>query len=198
MQTERRIRKGDPDVYLSADSARVRSRQMGCIGIRKYSTVDGGEAWMPCTNESDYRRSMGIGPQAKRDREKRERTLVQRVINNSRPKINASEITTKTVANKISSISDNRFIVSKVRNHNKEMELAGRGDSFKATVGMLEKIWNKEIRNGSKEAMRRINIFLSVLSGARPNNLKYISDLSMLPEGHPRKSSVNIKRYTVL
>jgi hypothetical protein len=194
MQGQRRIRKGDPDVYLSADSARVRSRQMGCIGIRRYATIDGGEAWMPCTNESDYRRSMGVGPQAKKDREKREREFIKRVIkktpSNSRLVSKVVEVKSEQQA------TDNRFIVAKVRSHNKEMKLADKGSLYMATPSMLQAIWDKEKRNGSKEAMRRVNIFLSVLSGAAPKNLRYISDISLLPDGHPRKSGAKKTRYS--
>jgi hypothetical protein len=76
----RQVRTTDPDVFTDPNSARIRSRQMGCIGIRRYRTVAGGEAWMPCTNESDYRRRMGVGPQARRDRDKNEREFIRRVV----------------------------------------------------------------------------------------------------------------------
>lgn len=197
IQVGRQIRKTDPDVYLSAESARVRSRQLGCIGIRRYPTVDGGEAWMPCTNESDYRRRMGIGQQARRDKEKKEREFVKRVVNDKK-NTQSNKYNFKSLNSKLKPDNDNRFIVSKVRNHNNEMKLAGKGDQFMATIGTLEKIWNKEIKNGSKSAMRRINAFLSVLSGAQPNNLKYIADLSLLPDKHPRKTSIATKRYLLL
>lgn len=188
---ERRIRKGDPDVYLSADSARVRSRQLGCIGIRRYATIDGGEAWMPCTNESDYRRYTGVGPQAARDRAKREREFVKRVIKKKSTIVSQPHVNTKA-----DKPIDNRFIVSKTRAHNQEMKLAGRDERYMATPSMLQRIWDKEIKNGPKQAMKRVNIFLSVLSGGAPKNLRYISDISLLPEGHPRKSSVKTKRLS--
>lgn len=73
------IRPGDPDVFDNQTSALKRSRELGCIGIRRYSTTSGGVAWMPCTNESDYRRRRGIGPQAQRDRKRRERATEDRI-----------------------------------------------------------------------------------------------------------------------
>lgn len=82
----RNVRRGDPDVFDNPDSARARSRQLGCIGIRRYNAVGSGEAWMPCTNESDYRRRTGIGPQAQRDRRRSEQQLVQRVVNRIKKK----------------------------------------------------------------------------------------------------------------
>lgn len=199
IQGQRKIRKGDPDVYLNADSARVRSRQLGCIGIRRYATLDGGEAWMPCTNESDYRRYMGVGPQAQRDRAKRERQFIQRVVN-AKPKnsrISSNIQKTKQINTKSAKPSeDNRFLVAKVRSHNQEIKLSGKPETYMATPSMLQTIWDKEKKNGSKEAMKRVNIFLAVLSGARPKNLKYISDMALLPDGHPRKSDLRSSRYS--
>ena len=72
-------RVGDPDVFLNPDAARLRSRQLGCIGISRRQAADGTTVWMPCTNMSDYRRRMGVGPQARRDRERAERRLVGRL-----------------------------------------------------------------------------------------------------------------------
>jgi hypothetical protein len=196
--SSRKIRRSDPDVYSSPDSARVRSRQIGCIGIRRYETTDGGEAWMPCTNESDFRRSTGVGPQAKRDRDRKEREFIKRVVKKKTVPNRAfeySRIVLKNIESKSEKPQeDNRFLVAKVRSHNKEMELSGRGDEYKASLETLKKIWDKEIKNGSKEAMKRVNTFISVLAGARSRNLKYISDVSMLPNGHPQKASVKIRR----
>lgn len=49
-------RDTDPDVFLDPDSARLRSRQLGCIGISRRVSRSGRTIWMPCTNMSDYAR----------------------------------------------------------------------------------------------------------------------------------------------
>jgi hypothetical protein len=49
-------RDTDPDVFLDPDSARIRSRQLGCIGISRRISRTGRTIWMPCTNMSDYSR----------------------------------------------------------------------------------------------------------------------------------------------
>lgn len=49
-------RDTDPDVFFDPDSARVRSRQLGCIGISRRISKSGRTIWMPCTNMSDYNR----------------------------------------------------------------------------------------------------------------------------------------------
>jgi len=49
-------RDNDPDVFVDPDSARLRSRQLGCIGISRRVSKSGRTVWMPCTNMSDYAR----------------------------------------------------------------------------------------------------------------------------------------------
>lgn len=79
-------RLGDPDVFGNPHSARLRARQLGCIGIARRSTPDGDVVWTPCTNNSDYRRRMGIGPQARRDRARAEDAMIRRIRRRTRVK----------------------------------------------------------------------------------------------------------------
>lgn len=174
--SERLISATDPDVYRSPDSARIRSRMMGCIGIRRYGLRGGGYAWMPCTNESDYRRVLGIGPQARRDRERTDRNFVRRIIKNTFNKKSAAPAMVDPI---------DKLLVRYSREHNMEMKRVGKSSIYYSSPEMLKKIWNKEIKNGSKEATKRLRHFLSVLSGNKPKTLKYISDLSLLPQSHP-------------
>ena len=53
-------RSTDPDTFSNAESARIRARNLGCIGIRRYTASDGKLVWLPCTNVSDYNRVTGI------------------------------------------------------------------------------------------------------------------------------------------
>jgi Holliday junction resolvase len=53
-------RSTDPDTYSDPESARIRARNLGCIGIRRYTARDGKLVWLPCTNVSDYNRVTGI------------------------------------------------------------------------------------------------------------------------------------------
>lgn len=72
-------REGDPDVFDNVDSARLRARQLGCIGVARRLTPDGVAVWTPCTNVSDYRRRTGVGVQAQRDRRRTETDLIRRI-----------------------------------------------------------------------------------------------------------------------
>ena len=53
------VRDNDPDVFIDPESARFRSRQLGCIGISRRISKSGRAVWMPCTNMSDYARVAG-------------------------------------------------------------------------------------------------------------------------------------------
>ena len=64
----RQVRPDSFDAYVDKESARARARMLGCIGIRQYSSTTGGMVWMPCSNESDYRRVMGQSELGRRQR----------------------------------------------------------------------------------------------------------------------------------
>lgn len=64
----RRVRITDPDVFSDPESARIAARNLGCIGIRRYLNRSGGESWMPCNNESDFRKYRGVGVSGRRFR----------------------------------------------------------------------------------------------------------------------------------
>lgn len=72
-------RVGDPDVFDNIDAARLRARQLGCIGVARRLTPDGVVVWTPCTNVSDYRRRTGVGEQARRDSRRAENNLIRRI-----------------------------------------------------------------------------------------------------------------------
>ena len=52
-------RDNDPDVFTNIESARKRSRMLGCIGVRRMPSASGRTVWMPCTTNTDYARRAG-------------------------------------------------------------------------------------------------------------------------------------------
>jgi len=78
------VRDNDPDVFIDPESARFRSRQLGCIGISRRISKTGRAVWMPCTNMSDYSRAAGstsLGRRGqRRDMENTVRTIVSREL----------------------------------------------------------------------------------------------------------------------
>lgn len=53
------VRDNDVDVFTDIESARARSRQLGCIGVSRRVSKTGRTVWTPCTNNSDYARLAG-------------------------------------------------------------------------------------------------------------------------------------------
>lgn len=78
------VRDNDPDVFIDPESARFRSRQLGCIGISRRISKTGRAVWMPCSNMSDYARTAGstfLGRRGqRRDMENTVRTVVSREL----------------------------------------------------------------------------------------------------------------------
>jgi hypothetical protein len=78
------VRDNDPDVFIDPESARFRSRQLGCIGISRRISKTGRAVWMPCTNMSDYSRVSGstsLGRRGqRREMENTVRTIVSREL----------------------------------------------------------------------------------------------------------------------
>jgi hypothetical protein len=84
------VRDNDPDVFIDPESARFRSRQLGCIGISRRISKTGRSVWMPCTNMSDYSRVAGATSLGRRRRsaefERSVRTIVSTELDKRRKK----------------------------------------------------------------------------------------------------------------
>ena len=78
------VRDNDPDVFIDPESARFRSRQLGCIGISRRISNTGRAVWMPCSYMSDYSRTSGstsLGRRGqRRETESTIRTIVSREL----------------------------------------------------------------------------------------------------------------------
>jgi len=82
------VRDNDPDVFIDPESARFRSRQLGCIGISRRISKTGRSVWMPCTNMSDYSRVAGSTDLGRRRRnadfERSVRTIISTELDKRR------------------------------------------------------------------------------------------------------------------
>lgn len=65
------VRETDVDVFMDAESARSRSRQLGCIGISRRVSKNGRSVWMPCSNMTDYANRAGSTSLGRRNISKR-------------------------------------------------------------------------------------------------------------------------------
>jgi len=74
-------RDNDVDVFSDIESARARSRQLGCIGVSRRVSKTGRTVWMPCTNMTDYSRLSGTTALGRRHQQealtRRIRTVVR-------------------------------------------------------------------------------------------------------------------------
>lgn len=74
------VRDNDADVFIDPDSARSRSRQLGCIGISRRMSRSGRTVWMPCTNMTDYANRAGTTALGRRNIEKRRQNEVRQAV----------------------------------------------------------------------------------------------------------------------
>ena len=82
------VRETDPDVFLDPESARFRSRQLGCIGVSRRISKNGRAVWMPCTNMTDYSRLSGATSLGRRHQRDSSRSMIRTVLRQelSKPK----------------------------------------------------------------------------------------------------------------
>mgnify|MGYP002638835065 CR=1 FL=1 len=73
-------RDNDPDVFTDIESARKRSRMLGCIGVRRMPSATGRTIWMPCTNNSDYARVAGTTFLGRRNRDEAQRRVIRTIV----------------------------------------------------------------------------------------------------------------------
>ena len=74
------VRDNDPDVFIDPESARARSRQLGCIGISRRISKSGRAVWMPCTNMSDYSRVAGATSLGRRGQRAENERSVRKIV----------------------------------------------------------------------------------------------------------------------
>lgn len=105
-------RDDDSDVFTNIESARQRSRSLGCIGVRRMPSSSGRTVWMPCTNNSDYSRLAGTSFLGRRNRDAAQKRVIRTIVrgelnlqkrrSTTRKKSLVSELTeTKGIGNRI-------------------------------------------------------------------------------------------------
>jgi len=75
-------RDNDPDVFTDIESARKRSRMLGCIGVRRMPSATGRTVWMPCTSNSDYARLAGTTFLGRRGQQESQRRMIRTIVRN--------------------------------------------------------------------------------------------------------------------
>ena len=210
-------RSTDPDVYIDPESARVRARQLGCIGIRSYRASDGKIVYLPCSASPDYNRVRGL----RGDGRPKKKDEVEEVIADEKsgaktpaPKKDRIIGSSRNSVGSASSGSDISFtigvenaLVSKVREHNSAVKDKKKDDWSKTNLRALKSVYRRGAgafsishrpnMNRNQWAMGRVNAYLNLLMTGSAK-ASYTTDNDLLPEGHPWKEKVNkLKSFTV-
>ena len=203
-------RSTDPDTFSNPESARIRARNIGCIGIRRYTARDGKLVWLPCTNVSDYNRVTGIrGDNSPRNNPRRPRNNPRRPRNN--PRRRGSGFSKKDDQSLIAQTSlmsfkgvpkpkkkpptvtstDINNLAVMVRKNNAKAKT-----SAKTNLRDLKVVFVRGLADGGREeANKRISKFLSLLNSDKPKDVKYSEDNDLLPIDHPWKNRKTAKKW---
>ena len=191
-------RSTDPDTFSDPESARIRSRNLGCIGIRRYTARDGKLVWLPCTNVSDYNRVTGIrGDNSPRNNPRRQGSAFRKkVLSASTNELSEGVVLFKGVpkARKkpptVTSTDINNLAI-RVRQHNGKAKPAQR-----ANLRDLKNVYLRGLEDGDKSsANKRISKFLSLLMSDKPKDVKYFDDNDLLPLDHPWRNRKTTKKW---
>ena len=191
-------RSTDPDTFSNPESARIRARNLGCIGIRRYTAGDGKLVWMPCTNVSDYNRVTGIrGDNSPRVNPRRQGSAFRKKGSDNHLSTLSEGVTLFKGVPKarkkpptLTSTDINNLAV-RVRQHNAKAKPAQR-----ANLRDLKNVYLRGLQDGDKtSANKRVYKFLSLLMSDKPKDVKYFDDNDLLPLDHPwRNRKTNKKR----
>ena len=210
----RRIGAGDPDVFATRRGARLRARQLGCIGIRQYSMYGGGSGWMPCTNESDYRRSMGTSEQARRDTARNDIRKMRRIMREIREKKSVQPHARRMRSHPSISLMQSqklsqesiKTIKAFVEDHNRRVSFMGLDEDFQIDTATATEIWIRGAKSAGtnhslakQRGMERLERHLLFL---RTNDAKYglaVIDADLISKTHPwHRTSVKDARQILL
>lgn len=196
-------RSTDPDTFSNPESARIRARNIGCIGIRRYTARDGKLVWLPCTNVSDYNRRTGIrGDNSPRNNPRRPRNNPRRRGSGFSKKDDQSLIAQTSLMSfkgvpkpkkkppSVTSTDINNLAVM-VRKNNAKAKT-----SAKTNLRDLKVVFVRGLADGGREeANKRISKFLSLLNSDKPKDVKYSEDNDLLPIDHPWKNRKTAKKW---
>lgn len=181
-------RSTDPDTFSNPDSARVRSRNLGCIGIRRYVARDGKTVWMPCSNGSDYNRVMRLRNDGKPKKDKPQKGrkvlsdgsfLEQKMAR--KPRRKSPQIGSETV---------NRLAVM-VRKHNAEVSK----EIHRTNLRDVKIVYLRGLASGGEEsAKKRLSDFLKAMKSDEPLQRGSRRDFDLVPDTHPSKDEQFAKK----
>lgn len=182
-------RSTDPDVFQNPDSARVRARNLGCIGIRRYTASDGKLVWLPCSNGSDYNRVMGLrtdrspkrNPRARGGKKSFEGLSEMREKMVTRPKRRLPNLDSETMND----------LAILVRKHNASV----KKQAHKTNLRDVKQVYLRGLMKGSdSEAKKRVSTYLKAMSSDEPMPKGSRMDFDLVPDNHPSKDQKSAQK----
>lgn len=144
-------RDNDPDVFTDIESARKRSRMLGCIGVRRLSSTTGRTIWMPCTSNTDYARRAGTTFLGRRGQQETQRRMLRSIVRDE--------------------------LASQNRNRNINLRKKSLFGELNETKGMLGRALGRAISPGSlSRRMRRGLRSVAKIEGVTDPRLRRDSD----------------------
>jgi hypothetical protein len=185
-------RSTDPDVFSNPESARIRARNLGCIGIRRYTAGDGKTVWLPCTNVSDFNRLSGIrGDNSPINNPRRQGSTNRKKSSFDNGLISFKGVPKAKKKPPTLTSDDINNLAVRVRQHNSKSK-----PKEKTNLRDLKIVYVRGLlEDGRKEADRRVSKFLSLLNSDKPKDVKYSEDNDLLPLEHPWRNRKTSKKF---
>lgn len=95
-------RDNDPDVFTDIESARKRSRMLGCIGVRRMPSATGRTVWLPCTNNTDYARVAGTTFLGRRNQQESQRRMIRTIVRRELQNTSKNQLRKKSLFEELS------------------------------------------------------------------------------------------------
>lgn len=204
-------RSTDPDTFSDPDSARIRARNLGCIGIRRYSARDGKLVWLPCTNVSDYNRLIGVrGDNSLRNNPRQQGSKYRKKILGTPISVKPSDELVDGDGDGMSTVgivlfkgvpkpkkkppivtsADINSLAIRLRQHNAKSKTEQR-----TNLRDIKIVFLRGLEDGSHdEAKKRVIKFLSLMGSDKPKDAKYSEDNDLLPLDHPWRNRKTKKK----
>jgi hypothetical protein len=185
-------RSTDPDVFSNPESARIRARNLGCIGIRRYTAGDGKTVWLPCTNVSDFNRLSGIrGDNSPIDNPRRRGSANRKKSSFDNGLISFKGVPKAKKKPPALNSDDINNLAVRVRQHNAKSTTESKTNLRDLKIVYIRGL----LDDGRKEADKRVSKFLSLLNSEKPKDLKYSEDNDLLPLEHPWRNRKTGKKF---
>ena len=185
-------RSTDPDVFSNAESARIRARNLGCIGIRRYTAGDGKTVWLPCTNVSDFNRLSGIrGDNSPVNNPRRQGSANRKKSSFDNGLISFKGVPKAKKKPPTLTSDDINNLAVRVRQHNAKSTTESKTNLRDLKIVYIRGL----LDDGRKEADKRVSKFLSLLNSEKPKDLKYSEDNDLLPLEHPWRNRKTSKKF---